>query len=116
MAYQHILFSVQDAIARLTLNRPDKLNSFTEAMHAEVRDALDQIQNDSSVRVLVITGAGRGFCAGQDLADPCMAMVDGKVLILGMWWSAITSRSSCGLRIYVCQPLPPSTASPLGLV
>ncbi|MFM7966825.1 MAG: 2-(1,2-epoxy-1,2-dihydrophenyl)acetyl-CoA isomerase, partial [Betaproteobacteria bacterium] len=42
MAYQHILFSVQDAIARLTLNRPDKLNSFTEAMHAEVRDALDQ--------------------------------------------------------------------------
>lgn len=83
MAYQHILFSVQDAIARLTLNRPDKLNSFTEAMHAEVRDALDQIQNDSSVRVLVITGAGRGFCAGQDLADPCMAMVDGKVPDIG---------------------------------
>ena len=72
MALQHILFSVEDGIARLTLNRPDKLNSFTEAMHAEVRDVLDQIQNDSSVRVLVMTGAGRGFCAGQDLADPCI--------------------------------------------
>jgi len=74
MDYQNILFYRQDGIARLTLNRPDKLNSFTGAMHAELRHALDTIQSDKSARVLVITGAGRAFCAGQDLADPDMVM------------------------------------------
>ncbi len=74
MDYQNILFTTQDGIARLTLNRPDKLNSFTGAMHAELRDALDRIQADKTMRVLVITGAGRAFCAGQDLADPDMAV------------------------------------------
>jgi 2-(1,2-epoxy-1,2-dihydrophenyl)acetyl-CoA isomerase len=58
-----------NGIAVLTLNRPERLNSFTQAMHREVRDALDQVQADKSVRVLVLTGAGRGFCAGQDLND-----------------------------------------------
>ncbi|MDO9144214.1 2-(1,2-epoxy-1,2-dihydrophenyl)acetyl-CoA isomerase PaaG [Rhodoferax sp.] len=74
MTYQNIRFEAQDGIARLTLNRPDKLNSFNGAMHAELRAALDAVQHDKSIRVLVITGAGRGFCAGQDLADPDMAM------------------------------------------
>lgn len=74
MNYQNIRFEAQDGIARLTLNRPDKLNSFTGAMNAELRTALDAVQHDKSIRVLVITGAGRGFCAGQDLADPAMAM------------------------------------------
>lgn len=83
MAFQNITFAVDQGVARLTLNRPDKLNSFTEAMHAEVRDALDQIQQDSSIRVLVITGAGRGFCAGQDLADPPVAIINGKVPDMG---------------------------------
>lgn len=70
MAYQHIMFEVSDVgVARLTLNRPDKMNSFNAAMHAELRNALDGIQNQPAVRVLVLTGAGRGFCAGQDLAD-----------------------------------------------
>jgi 2-(1,2-epoxy-1,2-dihydrophenyl)acetyl-CoA isomerase len=65
---QNILFELRDNIARLTLNRPDKLNSFTEAMHLEVREALNQVK-ESRARVLLITGAGRAFCAGQDLAD-----------------------------------------------
>jgi 2-(1,2-epoxy-1,2-dihydrophenyl)acetyl-CoA isomerase len=69
MTYESIQFTIRDGIAVLTLNRPDRLNSFTQAMHREVRDALDQIQADKSVRVLVLTGAGRGFCAGQDLND-----------------------------------------------
>lgn len=69
MQYENILLDINNGIARLTLNRPDKLNSFTMAMHAEMRDALDRIEADSSIRVLVLTGAGRGFCAGQDLAD-----------------------------------------------
>ncbi len=73
MDYKNILFTVEAGVARLTLNRPDKLNSFTGEMHAELRDALDHVQDDKSVRVLVLTGAGRAFCAGQDLADPDMA-------------------------------------------
>ncbi|HZF26191.1 MAG TPA: 2-(1,2-epoxy-1,2-dihydrophenyl)acetyl-CoA isomerase PaaG [Steroidobacteraceae bacterium] len=72
MAYDNIQFEIDAAIARLTFNRPDKLNSFNTAMHAEVRDALSQVTKQSA-RVLVITGAGRGFCAGQDLADRAVA-------------------------------------------
>lgn len=68
MTYRNILFDVQGGIARLTLNRPDKLNSFNTDMHAEVRDALSRVLKDAA-RVLVLTGAGRGFCAGQDLGD-----------------------------------------------
>ena len=69
MQYQNILFEINEGIARLTLNRPDKLNSFTVAMHLEIRDAMEHVKADASVRVLVLTGAGRGFCAGQDLSD-----------------------------------------------
>jgi 2-(1,2-epoxy-1,2-dihydrophenyl)acetyl-CoA isomerase len=69
MSYESIQFTIDSGVAVLTLNRPDKLNSFTQAMHLEVRDALARLQADRSVRVLVLTGAGRGFCAGQDLSD-----------------------------------------------
>ena len=83
MNFENITFTVEAGIARLTLNRPDKLNSFNGAMHAELRVALDRIQEDKAVRVLVLTGAGRAFCAGQDLADPAMAAVDGKMPDIG---------------------------------
>jgi len=73
MAYESILFQSADGIARITLNRPDRLNSFTSAMHAELREALAQVSGDRSVRVLLLTGAGRGFCAGQDLSDRAVA-------------------------------------------
>jgi len=73
MGYENIKFEVADGVATLTLNRPDKLNSFTQAMHLEVREALAQLRADKSVRVLVLTGAGRGFCAGQDLGDRAVA-------------------------------------------
>ena len=69
MSYQNILFSIEAGVAKLTLNRPEKLNSFTAAMHVEVQDALARLRADASARVLLITGAGRGFCAGQDLSD-----------------------------------------------
>ncbi|MGN6581271.1 MAG: 2-(1,2-epoxy-1,2-dihydrophenyl)acetyl-CoA isomerase PaaG [Bordetella sp.] len=68
MAYQNILFDLSDGIARLTFNRPDKLNSFTAVMHGEVADAMTRVETEGA-RVLVITGAGRGFCAGQDLSE-----------------------------------------------
>jgi 2-(1,2-epoxy-1,2-dihydrophenyl)acetyl-CoA isomerase len=71
MSYQTILFDVTDGVARLTLNRPDRLNSFNVAMHGEVRAALAGLQGQA--RVLVLTGAGRGFCAGQDLGDRAVA-------------------------------------------
>jgi 2-(1,2-epoxy-1,2-dihydrophenyl)acetyl-CoA isomerase len=64
-----ILAQRDGAIARLTLNRPDRLNSFTLAMLGELSDALSDLDGDDSVRVVVLTGAGRGFCAGQDLTD-----------------------------------------------
>ena len=73
MSYQHILYAVDGGIARLTLNRPDRLNSFNDAMHAEVRDALSRVKASVDLRVLVLTGAGRGFCAGQDLGDRAVA-------------------------------------------
>jgi len=72
MSYQNILFELSGGIARLTLNRPDKLNSFTAAMHGEVADALGRVEREGA-RVLVLTGAGRGFCAGQDLSERQMA-------------------------------------------
>jgi 2-(1,2-epoxy-1,2-dihydrophenyl)acetyl-CoA isomerase len=72
VSYQSILFDISGGIARLTLNRPERLNSFNTAMHAEVRVALAAVKS-AAARVLVITGAGRGFCAGQDLADRAVA-------------------------------------------
>jgi 2-(1,2-epoxy-1,2-dihydrophenyl)acetyl-CoA isomerase len=68
MSEPTILYAVSDGIARLTLNRPERLNSFNGQMHAEVRSALSRVAGDGA-RVLVLTGAGRGFCAGQDLGD-----------------------------------------------
>jgi 2-(1,2-epoxy-1,2-dihydrophenyl)acetyl-CoA isomerase len=73
MSYQTIAFEVSEGVARLTLNRPDRLNSFNVQMHGEVRDALSKLQDNSDARVLVLSGAGRGFCAGQDLGDRAVA-------------------------------------------
>lgn len=74
-AYTFIRYSEADGVARITLHRPDKLNAFSDVMFGEMRDAMDRVEAaaaDGAVRVLVITGAGRGFCAGADLAaiDP----------------------------------------------
>lgn len=78
MDYRTLHFSQQDGIARLTLNRPERMNSFNAEMHAELRDALDRLQADARARVLVLSGAGRGFCAGQDLGDSSVAWVAGQ--------------------------------------
>src|SRR4029079_1823916 len=70
MAHETIDFKANGPVARITLNRPDRLNSFTAQMHQELRDAL---ANLGDARVVVITGAGRGFCAGQDLHERTVA-------------------------------------------
>jgi 2-(1,2-epoxy-1,2-dihydrophenyl)acetyl-CoA isomerase len=79
MSYQCILFEQSGGIARLTLNRPERLNSFNVQMHEEVRGALREIQDGANCRVLILTGAGRGFCAGQDLSDRAVAPGEGAV-------------------------------------
>jgi 2-(1,2-epoxy-1,2-dihydrophenyl)acetyl-CoA isomerase len=78
MAYETIDFKADGPIARITLNRPERLNSFTRAMHDELRNALGNL---GDARVVVLTGAGRGFCAGQDLND--RAVAPGEAVDLG---------------------------------
>jgi enoyl-CoA hydratase/carnithine racemase len=65
--YQEILYDVADPVATITLNRPDRLNAWTDRMHAEVRHAVARAEQDRSAVAIVLTGAGRGFCAGADM-------------------------------------------------
>ncbi len=69
MAYETLQYEVQEGIATVTLNRPDVLNAFNEQMFRELQDVLRAVERDEAVRVVIVTGAGRGFCAGQDLAE-----------------------------------------------
>jgi enoyl-CoA hydratase/carnithine racemase len=69
MAYTEILYNVSDRVATVTLNRPDKLNAWTATMEAEVQEAMLASDRDDNVRVIVLTGAGRGFCAGADMGS-----------------------------------------------
>lgn len=67
MSFEQILYDVGDRIATITLNRPQKLNAWTLTMSAELREAMRRARDDDGVRVIVLTGAGRGFCAGADM-------------------------------------------------
>ncbi|MDE0728402.1 MAG: enoyl-CoA hydratase-related protein [Alphaproteobacteria bacterium] len=68
MSYQEVIYNVEDGVAVVTLNRPDRLNAMTLTMAGEIRAAMQQATDDDQVRVIVLTGAGRGFCAGADAA------------------------------------------------
>jgi 2-(1,2-epoxy-1,2-dihydrophenyl)acetyl-CoA isomerase len=98
MAYETIEFKLAAGIARLTLNRPDRLNSFTVQMHAEVADALGSL---GDARTLVLTGAGRGFCAGQDLGDRAVAA--GEAVDLG---ESVEQRYNPLVRTLASLPMP----------
>ena len=67
MAYQEIRYEVDDRVATITLNRPEKLNAWTLRLGAEVRHAMLGAERDETVRVIVVTGAGKGYCAGADM-------------------------------------------------
>ena len=68
MPTQETIYEVADRVATITLNRPDKLNAWTATMEKEVRASLDEAERDYNVGVIVLTGAGRGFCAGADIS------------------------------------------------
>ena len=76
MTFTTIEFVIEDGLARLTLDRPDRLNSFNAQMHEEVRAAMETVQRDDGIRCLLISGNGRAFCAGQDLSDRDVAPGD----------------------------------------
>lgn len=78
-----VLIVIEQGIATVTLNRPHRMNAFDTALHAALRDALDRVEADPAVRVLILTGAGKGFCAGQDLAERAASFADGDVPDLG---------------------------------
>jgi 2-(1,2-epoxy-1,2-dihydrophenyl)acetyl-CoA isomerase len=81
MSDKTIILEVAEGYAVITLNRPDKLNSFNDAMHGELREVVAHCEADHGIRAVLLTGAGRGFCAGQDLGDRNIA--DGPLPDLG---------------------------------
>ena len=108
MAFDTIEFSLQDGVATLILNRPDSLNSFNEAMHREVRDALGQVEQarrDDECRALLITGNGRGFCAGQDLSDRAVSPEAGADAAPDLGYSIETHYNPL-VRTLTALPLP----------
>ena len=81
--FHHILYSADDGISRITLNRPMKLNSLDDETMHELHAAMSLVERDTKSRVLLLTGAGRAFCAGQDLSDPALESTNGKAADLG---------------------------------
>ena len=79
MAYETILTELKDGVFTITLNRPDKLNSFNDKMFVELTDAFKQVERDASARCVVVTGSGKGFCAGQDLSSAKEKMTSGDM-------------------------------------
>ena len=69
MSYETIIYEVENKVLTITLNRPDRLNAFTGGMMSDLIDAFDRADADDDVRVIIVTGAGRGFCAGADLGS-----------------------------------------------
>ena len=77
-----VLYAVKDRVATITLNRPDRLNAWTAVMAQQLHEAFDQAERDGNVRAIVLTGAGRGFCAGADMSRLANAAA-GRTELLG---------------------------------
>ncbi|MGD9810854.1 MAG: 2-(1,2-epoxy-1,2-dihydrophenyl)acetyl-CoA isomerase PaaG [Sphingobium sp.] len=105
MDFDTIRFSADEGVARITLNRPDRLNSFTARMHEELASALDTADRDAAVRAILLTGEGRGFCAGQDLADRAVAPGGDKVDLgetVEKYWAPLVKRLSTRDKPVIC--------------
>ncbi len=104
MAYEQIMYEVRDAIATITLNRPERLNAWTPQMGRELYDAFGRAGDDDTVRVIVVTGAGRGFCAGADM-DNLRGIQTGAA-------ADAPSRAAEGLGAHEIRPAHPALATP----
>jgi 2-(1,2-epoxy-1,2-dihydrophenyl)acetyl-CoA isomerase len=82
-AFRSVALEVSEGVATLTLSRPERLNAFNDAMHVEIREVLVRIGSDRTVRAMILTDAGRAFCAGQDLADRRVAQGDERCDVRG---------------------------------
>ena len=90
-----VLFERADGVATITLNRPDKLNAFTTELHRALAAALDTVEGDAAIRAVLLTGAGRGFCAGQDLAERAAIIAGGQAeggKALETWYNPLVRR------------------------
>jgi 2-(1,2-epoxy-1,2-dihydrophenyl)acetyl-CoA isomerase len=105
MDFKTIRYVEQDGVARITLNRPDRLNSFTVQMHQELASALDAADANQEIRAILLTGEGRGFCAGQDLADRAVSP-GGEAVDLGAtvekYWAPLVKRLASRDKPVVC--------------
>ena len=105
MSYETVDYSVEDGVARVALNRPNRLNSFTVDMHEELADCLDAIEATIDTRAILLTGNGRGFCAGQDLAErkvkPGSAPVD-LAVAYDKYWAPLIKRLAMRDKPVVC--------------
>lgn len=105
MDLETIRYEVAEGVARVMLNRPDRLNSFTEQMQIELAKVLDDADGNADVRAIMLTGAGRGFCAGQDLADRSVAP-GGEAVDLGKtvekYWAPLVKRLASRNKPVVC--------------
>src|SRR5215472_14909741 len=99
MPNQETIYSVADRVATITLNRPDKLNAWTAIMEKEVRSAMEEGDRDPDVRVIVLTGAGRGFCAGADMSLLSSVVASGVDERVRKQASSTTPDSASGVRI-----------------
>jgi enoyl-CoA hydratase/carnithine racemase len=83
MSYEEILYETRGDVALVTLNRPDRLNAWTRRMSRELVDAITGANDDAAVGAIVVTGAGRAFCAGADVESQFKAQLDGKTQLVG---------------------------------
>ncbi len=99
-----VLLALDSGVLRVTLNRPDRLNAFNPSLHRGLAAAMAQAESDSSIRCLLVTGAGRGFCAGQDLTERDMASAQAVDLGAGLeaWYNPLIKRMRALEKPIVC--------------
>ncbi len=99
-----VLVSIDAGVQRITLNRPEKLNAFNPAVHQGLADAMTRAESNASIRCLLITGAGRGFCAGQDLTERDMKAAGPMDLGAGLetWYNPLVKRMRALEKPIVC--------------